>query len=503
MGWIVKLLLFLVLACVAIASIIWIRRAKKRRDLEARMEAWGSNCKKIDVNETVFVLITTAADNPSTDLLPTIDSLFREAYCPQRVTVGIVTSNGTSDKQLLLFPNGETDRESYPYASRFAHQVRLTGAPSNMGAAAAREVGLRTLLFHEQFLLLVHAHTTFMAGWEHQFILEHAGAPKRVLTHRGEFDGFSQFTCIQDIDGDGMPMIGSRRFRMPPAAASPTLFASSRALFGLSRELSKPGLLGDAGIRYAAPHVDDFTLTLCLRLQDFKLLSPIGTTLTHTARSNTKRTRPWLQRFGVSQVQALMVVMFAEDAIQKILDKQTHSTATKLQLLQSQEVIPWVKVAFGRVCVGPNLHRALDFVYRNATNDDTLETMEAFRTYAARSVATRAFINHANIREKVQQGLMSSIREFHPNFRRPGSAEWEKIVGNTLDINSESLQNTVDHAIVPISQVLDTLGMDPRDGSVRWQGALGVSKGSVPDTHELRERFGSRTAFELERSRWQ
>ena len=111
MMWLVKLILLLILISVAMSTLVWVRRLQKRKAIEGHVHSWAENCNQINPKDTVFVLITTTTLDPSIELLPSIDSLFLNAFCPQRVFVGIVTANGTADKQALLFPKGESDRE--------------------------------------------------------------------------------------------------------------------------------------------------------------------------------------------------------------------------------------------------------------------------------------------------------------------------------------------------------------------------------------------------------
>jgi|SanBayMetagenome_1026888.scaffolds.fasta_scaffold02728_3 hypothetical protein len=506
MGWISKLLLFLVVLVVATSIVIWVRRAQKRSAFEARLVAWSNNCRQADPNDTIFVLITTATANPSAELLPTLESMFREAYCPQRISTGIVTADGVADKQLLLFPMGDADRESYPYASRFAHQVRFTGAPSGKGAAAARRLGLGTLVLHERYVLLVHSHSSFCAGWDRQMILEHAGAPRRVLTHRGEYSSAPQFTYVQDVDVDSMPLIGARRFQTTPVVAAATIFASSRVLFGLARELvgTNSGVAAPPGLEFAAPHVDDFVLTLSLRVRGFEVVTPIGKTVAHSPPEHVAPRHPWLGKGAVAYAHALLACLLAEDQLARILDNTSQPAASRLVLLQALQALPWVSVALGRACTGPAYLRALDFVAQHApANEASTDVLRDFRILGARSTAAKALFQNREVRDKSQTALLRVWKE--GRRARPGSKEWERRVGTTIDLNAETFQALLTGASVGIGAILDTLGMDPRDASVRWEGALGLGGRKVlpPEPHEIRERFGSQTAFELERSKWQ
>lgn len=493
MGWLVKLLIFLVVAAIAISVVIWVRREQKRRDLEGRLSSWAGNCRQVDPAETLFVLVTCSHSSPSSELLPTLESLFSQAFCPQRVFVGIVTAEGSADKQLLLFPGGESDRESYPYASRFARHVRMTGAASDEGAAVARDLGVRTLLLDERYLLLVHSHSKFCPGWDRVLVEDHGGKAKTVLTQRGDMRGVAQFSRILDVDSDGMPMLGSRDFRSQSSVPRETLFATSRCLFGLAEDLRVPSLLGDAKLLFARPHVDDFWLTLKLRLAGVRLLAPTRPTVEHCKPSFPPQRHPWLPRLAVLHVHAGLALLFAEEWFADMLHKRhNHNPATRMQLLGHFQALPWVSVAVGRSIVPPALLRAMRFVASGGES----KVNTVLRAAGAQSVALRRA--HDKIVEPLRQQLLQSIHAGKAGGA-PGSRAWEVAVGCAMEAGRQTLEGI---AVPGVRKVLERMGMDPRNASMEWSGAMGVAGGVEVPPAEVTARFGSRTAYDLERSKW-
>jgi hypothetical protein len=517
MGWVVKLLCVLVSISVSVALVIWVRRMQKRKALERRLESWAGNCATNDPQDTIFVLLTTASLQPSLELLPTIDSLFMHAFCPQRIFVGIVASRGSHDKQALLFPKGEADRECFPHASRFAHQVRMTGAVSNEGAAPARAAGLRLLLMHERWLLVVHAHTRFLPGWEHRLVREHGGVARRVLTVRGDVVDTAEFPAVHDVDSaTGLPFFRSRAFAEPPASPHRVTAASTRGLFGLAAELRPEGVVGFRDLLFAPPHVDDLRVTLSLRVRGFTLLCPTRATLHHYADPNAtaaargagdesvRRHHSWLPRVAVLSLQALCACLYTEAAFARVLDDRTLTPTRKLHALLSLPSLPWVSVGMGRACAGPQTLRALAYVDVHATEGGPhQEILEYFRNLGAQSVLARRVLAQDKARTRGLVELLGRMRgqARHP-LPRPGSEEWGAQVGLVINLNSESIQQTLDAAVVPLGIVQRELGLDLRDGSVAWEGFMGVSPGGPGAEYEMRELFGSRQAFELEQSRW-
>ena len=510
MGWVVKLLCVVLLTCLVVSLGIWVRRMQKRKALEHRLESWAYNCTLTNSADTVFVLVTTASLLPSIELLPTLESLFMNAFCPQKVSVGIVCSTGAQDKQLLLFPRGESDRESFPYASRFAHPVRMCGTPSNEGAAPARAQGLRALLMHERFLLLVHAHTRFLPGWERQLILEHGGVVKRVLTTRGEVPAKGEFPVVHDVDSAGAPFFRGRAFGLPPAAPLPATAASSRGLFGLSEDLRSEGVVGFNDLVFAMPHVDDLRLTIALRLRGFALLCPTRAVLEHgggeetmTKPNSADRRHPWLPRLALVSLHALVACLFAEAAFARILNDPVLATSLKLRALHALPSLPWISAGMGRACTGPQTLRALAFVAQQGGGADDTDVLQHFRQLGAQTIVARGVLAADKARTRGLQMLMAALRagRHHP-LPRPGSREWSALVGIAIELNSESIQTALDSATTLITDIQRDLGVDLRDGSVTWEGFMGMPSGGPATEPDVREYFGSRSAFELERDRW-
>lgn len=507
MMWLVKLVFGIIIILVAISTLVWVRRLQKRKAIERSVLAWADNCSHSNVTDTVFVLITTNTSDPSIELLPSLNSLFLNAYCPQRVFVGIVTANGTADKQVLLFPKGESDRECFPHASRFAHHVRVTGIPSNDGAAPARAVGLRTLLLHEKWLLLVHAHTRFYPGWERQLILDHGGLPMRVLTIRGQSLDRPEFSCVHDFDEAGLPFFQSRSCEAHLGSPMRAAAASSRVLFGLVEELRDEGVLGFSDLLFAAPHIDDLQLTLSLRLRGFTLLCPTRCTVVHDPERGGMpgaARHPWLPRVAVFSFLALCSCLFAEAAFARVLTDRSLTVDMKLQTLFALPSLPWVGAALGRACVGPHTLGAVAFVEANTREGGVHdEVLQYFRQLATDTLKTRRVLSHGATRVAGMKNLLTYVRLAHTRaMPRAGTAEWALLVGLCIELNADSIQKVLEAAKLSITAVQKEVGIDIRDGSATWEGFMGVQRGGPQTAREVRQMFGSQEMFELERSRW-
>jgi len=514
--WLVNLLCVLVVVCLVLAIVVWTKRYQKRKALEYRLESWSKNCTAVHPEDTIFVLIPTASRTPSAELLPTLESLFLTAFCPHRISIGVVTAAGDNDKQ-QLFPGGDTDRESFPYTSRFAHQVRLAGECSDEGASPARAAGLSSLLRSERWILVVHAHTTFVPGWDRQLVLEHGGVRRRVLTLLGEAPGGGpEFPAVHDLDRDGVPLFRSREFAAPPASPHRAISASSRALFGRSSELRLEGVMAFSDLLFAKPHVDDLMLTFSLRTRGFELLSPTRAIISHdtvnravklasavvSSRTTTVPLRhPWLSRLGLLTLHAYCACLFAESALERVLDKDHYNNHndTLDALLALSTALPWVSVGIGKACIGPQMQRALAFVERHGLKRK--DVTAHFQQLGTQSVLARAGLARPEARQDLLRMLLSSVRESAGRHMRAGTSEWEKLVGVVVLLNSESIQRALEAVRIPLHTVQHEMGIDIRDGSVHWQAFMGVGPDGPANQHEMRESFGSQQAFELERSR--
>jgi hypothetical protein len=338
-------------------------------------------------------------------------------------------------------------------------------------------------------------------------ILDHGGVPHRVLTLRGDVADNPEFPTIHDLDHTGLPFFRSRAFAELPGSPQTATAASSRGLFGLTVELQPEGIVGFPDLLFAHPHVDDLQLTLSLLLRGFALLCPTRAILRHDPERGdtpTATRHPWLPRLAAFSLQALCACLFTEAAFARVMDDRALSTEARLRALLALPSLPWVSVGMGRACAGPQTLRVLAFVVAHAQeggpNDDVLQY---YRRLGVQSVLSRDVLTVSKVRATGMRTLMARLREGRRRPPpRPGMNEWADIVGLVIELNSESIQQVLEAAVQPLTTVQQQIGVDLRDGSATWEGFMGVQAGGPQTEHEVRELFGSRTSFELERSRW-
>ena len=502
--FLINLLCVIVLVCLILAVVIWVKRYQKRKTLEQRLSSWSANCTAVHPDDTIFVLITTAVSNSSAELLTTIESLFVAAFCPHRIFVGVVTA--APEKKLFCHD------EEYPYTSRFAQQIRVEDEGYDEGASPARAAGLRSLLRSERWVFVVHAHTTFATGWDRQLVLEHGGVPRRVLTLLGDApNGAPEFSIIQCLDREGVPLFMSREYATPPASPHRALFASSRALFGLSSELRLEGVVSFSDLLFAKPNVDDLMLTFSLHTRGFEFFSPTRAIIAHNAAGRAAKNsqnshitvplrHPWLSRLGLLTLHAYCSCMFAESALERVLNKSNYSNHNEtLEALLAVSALPWIRAGIGKSCAGPQMLRALAFVERHGAKRKDVTVH--FQQLGAQIVLARAGLAGPEARQSVLRLLLSSVRDSAARPLCAGTSEWEKLVGAVVLLNSESIQRALEAVVVPLHAVQHKMGIDIRDGTVHWQALMGVGPDGPASQREMRESFGSSEAFELERSR--
>jgi hypothetical protein len=65
----------------------WWYQYKSNKHLQQKKETWLRHCQTIDPEETIFVSIVVNYDQP---WVATIQDMFQQAYCPQRLTIGVL-----------------------------------------------------------------------------------------------------------------------------------------------------------------------------------------------------------------------------------------------------------------------------------------------------------------------------------------------------------------------------------------------------------------------------
>ncbi len=491
MGWIITVIIIGFLCCVGFSLFVWVQRKLRLQEISRLSKCWVMNCEFVDAEDTIFVLLTCASDQPSRELLPTIDSIFRSSFCPRRVYVGIVCSLGARDKQMLLFPDGDRDREGYPHVSRFTHQVRIAGAPSNRGASLARGAGLSSLLLHERWILCAHSHSVFQENWDQRLVSEHGRIPLRVLTSRGE-QGSAEFPVLLDLGQDRVPIFGSRPFARAPLSCSRVISASTRMVFGLSDELRDPAILAPPDLQGASPDLEDLSLTFQLLSRGFSIMTPSRACVTHASHVSRKaRPAARERRLALTCFQARLALSFACEAVEGIM--RTAAPGDMAQALSSVAAQPWCGPAFRSGALPKPIQAAFQEVERRGGGDVLTE----FTNFGRRGVVSLSILKAAPRKFFAELLHILDSEDF-----AVGGKTWQEALARAISLYSDFFSENATRAIHTAASVQRSLGIDLRSGSATWRPFLGIPENLRLNDFDIFDRYGSREAFDLEAARW-
>jgi hypothetical protein len=494
-----------ILCCGAIVLTIflYLKRTHKAKTLEMQLQTWTKNAETVDTEDTILVLLCVSPRRATTrhqaaiSVLPTIDSLFRHAFCPTRVRVGLVLAPGAVDPLAAVFPEGADQQEAHPYASRFLHQIRVCGPSTTHGPSPARAVGLSNTLDDERFLLHCSSRADFASGWDRNLVTDIRGRRDVILTSRAASRSGPSFSCAVDMTADGFPILGARAFAQPPAFPRPTLFAGTQELFGYSEVLAP--WLGHSGLSYVRGDLDAFLLTLVLRMRGLELYSPSKPTIFVPTRTESTELTPRMQqRLGVHTAQAVLAAARAEERFAQVLrgDGDTPSVVAKLRALT---MLPWISPVLGASTLLPSFVKAAQFVEEHSDDHDPFEELLSLS------------LQRAVLSKKVDESLAALQTSMRIVKDRgvsvfPGTDSWSRMIAAMLVVSRDVIGDMLEYAKAVegpgLLEVLEILGVDPPKGSLAGRAVLGLLSSEEPLEQEVRERFGSMAAYRRERGRW-
>jgi len=139
----------------------------------------------------IFVVIPVYCWN---DIIPTLDSLFENAYMPQRIHVGLIINPETQCQEVA-----EKQLTKYDFVTRvFVHDKHY-----NLGPQAVRKLCVERLYNNERFIFFTHSHMRFSRFWD---------ALLEISLSSGYSQGFHLVTQV--------PLEVSKDWLPPPSAVS-------------------------------------------------------------------------------------------------------------------------------------------------------------------------------------------------------------------------------------------------------------------------------------------
>jgi hypothetical protein len=501
-----KLLWLLCILCcgaIVLTVFLYLKRTHKAKSLELQLQTWVKNAETVDATDTILVLLCVSPRRAATrhqgavSVLPTLDSLFRHAFCPTRIRVGLVLAPGAVDPLAAVFPEGADQQEAYPYASRFLHRIRVCGPSTTHGPSPARVVGLANTLDDERFLLHCSSRAEFASGWDRSLVQDICGRRDVILTSRAASRSGPSFSCAVDMTADGFPILGARAFAQPPDLPLATLFAGTQELFGYSEVLAP--WLGHEGLAHVRGDLDAFLLTLVLRMRGLMLYSPTKPTLFVPTRTEPAELAPQAQqRLGVHTAQAVLAAARAEERFAQVLS-QGGSEASVVAKLRALTMLPWIAPVLGASTLLPSFVKAAQFVEVHSDDHEPFE--ELLSLSLQRAVLSKGV-------DEPLAALQESLRIVKDRGASvfPGTDSWARMIGSMLVVSrvvvGDVLACGAAEAGPGLLEVLEVLGVDPTKGSLAGRTVLGLLSSDEPEGQEMRERFGSVAAYRRERGRW-
>lgn len=486
------------LAAAAMALVVYLRRVQRREHISEKREAWDAQCSRTDPEESILVLVCARRD---ADLLPTLDALFERAWCPQRVRVGVVTSEGSRDTVATLFPSGDGQREEWPHLSLFVHQVRIFGEPSSQGPSPARASALAALRGRERYVLFLHARATVRSRWDARLVsslglVGERAALTSLLVEEGAAEASSHSViAVADVDEDGFPVLKPQplvRMSHPRRSlfASPTLLA----LRGADLPSDWEHCVGSSAFAYLRRDLDAFALTLALRLRGFELFapsSPLTEPLLRLRAEPPASDKYYRTRVARHALQASLSAALADARLSEVAEADGL-------VLAALEALPWVRATLGTSFLLPGLRAALEAAYDRG--DPDAPGHQALLAVAQRSVLNAQELEKNGTKAHIARVVEASaiVRDHH---LEPDDSRWELVLCALADANRACVLEWAGTTACAMPEVLMFLGVDVRKRSLAGRAVLGLPPGAI-SREEILDRFGTEEEYHRQRARW-
>ena len=518
-----KLLLSIIAGvCLVAVSfvVVYLRRSQKEKLLSDNIVRWSANMAEVHPEDTLLVVVYFDRHQSRSDTLCFMENLFISSFCPSRITVIIANPHGSADTLSFLFPNGESDRESYPVTSRFSHKIKINGIPSNVGRPMCMLKAFEEQGNKENFVLFAHDACEFLLNWDSTCLEEFKRCPDKdsILT---TFPGRSNqkttmyFPIMRGLDSHGLPVLGKREFkRMGDISTRHCLYINPDFMFGKREIIEK--LLSLSCQTYLSYNNWSLLLTTAALMNGNKW-SLIPKTIAY--RNDWKHIHDpqeiWKRRLGTFTTLSLLCSLLACEKVNKwlktpnILNLPPKELSHSLQVMSSS---PKILPLFELSEIFPDIQNVYKFV--NARKHIIPEAENYF--------AKRLEIS-LNFKQKkksmcASQGmtkftlwLFNCVKTVakHKNFEthvRTGSHNWVTLLKGCMELHASWLVRSVDdlksHNHMSFSDVQNELGLDFQGENFVGTAALGISGITTPCRVEITEKFGSQQALDREKSQW-
>ena len=263
-------------------------RRRKRRGIPLEPGTPRLGAMSLD-KERIFVVLPLYRPRNAVALL---DSVFRNAACPRRVSVGIIEHNVPDAPQVAdLYYAAQQSGQVLP----FSHRIRYRAEPLDTiyGASVARQFVMEELYQGEEFVLFISQHCVLLPGWDRVLLtsLRRAEAlgghvisqfPCSAAGLSGLTDIPTTFPVFQQFVPQKIPAFRGRfilsQHRKPFQAG----LASFQCLFGSAERLIRDLAVHTPGLPFLRSAAADLLLSGEIWTRGYRVFVPMYSVLVGT-----------------------------------------------------------------------------------------------------------------------------------------------------------------------------------------------------------------------------
>lgn len=293
------MLIWLICAIVFISLIVLseiLNRRNQTKQIRSAINNLNQRSANIPTDESIFVVMPVYR---SAKIGPVLQRVFENAYCPNRVFIGIIEHR---------LPNTETAINEYLRTLRgsmspsFIQNIRYRSGeiPDIYGASVARQEIIRHLYHGENFILCVHSHSWFLPNWDRILIkslrVAHQLGAHVVSQKPLEISSEEDAVFLKNPLPTTFPVFDKFVRSVPVFKprfvdhSHPNVFrvgiGSYRCLFASADVFITKLELHDPGIPFLSSNEADFLLSAELWIQGYQICCPMQSAIVHHSLKN-------------------------------------------------------------------------------------------------------------------------------------------------------------------------------------------------------------------------
>jgi hypothetical protein len=284
-----KIMILLLLGILGLLFLIGIEiiNKKKYRSVHANMsDVLNKRALSIPKDETIFIVLPMYRPNEPVKLL---DTVFRNAFCPQRISVGILEHNVIGTPQVAdVYYNAQQAGNVLP----FSHNIRYHLEPPDTiyGASVARQIIVDKFYQGEMYVLFLTQNCILASNWDKLLV---------DSLHRAHALGghvISQFPCEAPVSHDlpttfpvfhrfekqNIPIFKGRFITSNSRQPFRSSMASFKCLFGTADVLLKKLSVHTPGLPFIKHAAANLLLSAELWTRGYHIFTPSYSVLVDT-----------------------------------------------------------------------------------------------------------------------------------------------------------------------------------------------------------------------------